>query len=119
MNPNSVFIATFCKGDKNNTNEEWVYPGFVTYTLEWMTQMVNDFGLKYHPTDLYSPTQTLMLITHPEAEVRVPDSALAGFLEIQLNQCRERLQYLESHPYVRFGVKVNRGIQRIKKLLHY
>ena len=123
MKPNSVFVATFIKGDNNYAGEEWVYPKFATYTLERMTQMVNEFGLKCHPADWYDLTQTLMLITHPETEVSIPeaapDSNLAGILKIGLDRYKERLQRLESHPYIRFGIKVNRGIQRLKKLLHY
>ena len=118
MKPNSVFVATFFKGDNNYAGEEWVYPGFVAYTLERMTQMVNEFGLKCHPTDWHYHRQTLILITHPETEVIIPDTALAGILKIELNRYKDKLQRLENHPYIRFGMKINRGIRRIKKWLH-
>lgn len=119
MKPNSIFIATFINGDNNYTGKKWVHRGFVTYTLERMTQMVNEFGLKCHPTDWCFRDQTLILITHPEIGVSIPDSNLVGTLKLEVNYYKDRLKHFESHPYIRFGRKVNRGIRRIRKLLHF
>jgi SAM-dependent methyltransferase len=119
LKPNSIFVATFIKGNNNYAGEEWVYPDFVTYTLELMTQIVNEFGLKCHFMDWYHRNQTMILITDPETKVSIPDSNLIPMLKLELNDCKKRLQDLESHPYIRIGMKINRGIRRIKKLLRY
>jgi len=80
--------------------------------------MVNEFGLKCHSTDWCFRDQTLILITHPETEVSIPDSNLVGTLKLEVNYYKDELQRLGNHPYIKFGVKVNRGIRRIRKLLH-
>ncbi|MDH5681657.1 MAG: class I SAM-dependent methyltransferase [Spirochaetota bacterium] len=45
MKPESVFVATFFIGEENYEGDEWVYPGRTTYTMEKMTQMIEEEGL--------------------------------------------------------------------------
>ena len=65
-----------------------------------------------HPTQ-----QTWMVIAEPENESKLLDlrdvTRLLS-LENELRSQRERLARLEGHPYVRFGKRLNRLIQRLR-----
>jgi len=45
MKPISLFVATFARSDSNYDGNDWVYPGFVTYTLDHMRQLFEEHGL--------------------------------------------------------------------------
>lgn len=66
MKLTSIFAATFVKGEKNYTGDEWVYPDCVTYTLEHMTTLVNEQGLICKPINWPHPNnQTWIVIVNP------------------------------------------------------
>jgi len=119
MKPTSIFAATFVKGEENYTGDEWVYPGCVTYTLEHMISLVEEHGLVCKPIDWPHPNQqTWIVIVNPENEKNIPDLSdiiRLHRLEHELKLCKERLSKIESHPYVKFGLKINRFVQRIKQ----
>jgi len=103
MKPTSIFAATFAKGKQDYTGDEWVYPGFVTYTLEHMRILVEDSGLVCRPIDWPHPDfQTWMVIANPENEENI--QGLSGVtklsrLENELKIHKERLSHARSQVY--------------------
>jgi len=73
MKPTSVFVATFVKGDEDYPGDEWSYPTCISYTLETMQRIVADAGLRCDPVDWDHRSQTLILITFPEAGIEIPE----------------------------------------------
>jgi cyclopropane fatty-acyl-phospholipid synthase-like methyltransferase len=73
MKADSIFSATFMKGESNYSGEKWVYPECITYTLEYMTQIINESGLKCQTIEWYHRNQTLILITLPEFQFNLPN----------------------------------------------
>ena len=57
MKPESLFVATFVKGDTNNDKDEWLYPECGSYTLEFLSSLIKEHGLSFkqlnwkHPND--------------------------------------------------------------------
>jgi len=45
MHPESIFAATFVKGDKNYEGDEWVYPGCVQFQPSFMNELAKEAGL--------------------------------------------------------------------------
>lgn len=118
MTPTSVFAATFVKGEENYKGDEWVYPGCVTYTFDYIRELVEDHGLKCAPIEWHHPAkQTWIMITDPSGAssiARLDDPKRIVFLEKQLELCKERLVRMKGHPYVRFGFKVRSLLRRIR-----
>lgn len=122
MKPTSIFVATFVRGEKNYTGDKWVYPGCVTYSLEWIVQLSKELGLICKPINWPHPNQqTWVLMTYPENEKSFPDLSIGASLHLksELNSYKEKIARLEKHPYVKFGLKVNGIIQRIRSLKRY
>lgn len=66
MKPTSIFAATFLQADENYTGDEWVYPGGVTYSLEFMNSLIKEHDLICLPIEWPHPSsQTWILITDP------------------------------------------------------
>ena len=120
LKPNSLFVATFSKGDDNYSGEKWSGQ-FVPYTTDRITQMVNEAGLKCHPTDWTFADQPVLLITLPESEMGLleglPDLNLLGMLKLEREYAKTRLRSIERHPYVKLGIKVKRIIRGLNKRL--
>jgi len=120
MNPTAVFAANFSEGERNYTGSKWVYPGLVTYTLEHLANLAEEQGLICKRIDWPRVnTLTWVIFAHPEHVQNLPDlgnmdMTRLSFLENELRLCRERLFDVENHPYVRFGLKIRRLIQRIR-----
>ncbi|MBW1793700.1 MAG: class I SAM-dependent methyltransferase [Deltaproteobacteria bacterium] len=118
MSPTSIFAATFVEGNQNYTGNEWVYPGCVTYTLEYMKNLVEDRSLTCKPIDWPHPNgQTWMVIVHPENEYNIPDLSVNRLSPVgsETGLHENRLPRMERHPYVRLGLTINRFTQRIKQ----
>jgi hypothetical protein len=119
MMTTSISAATFVKGEKNYTGDEWVYPDCVTYTLEHMTRLVEEQGLVCKPIDWPHPNQqTWIGIVYPGSEKNIPDwgdRVKWWNLEKELQVYRERLAKIEGHLYVKLGIKINRWIQRVRR----
>ena len=120
MKQDSIVAATFMRGETNYETEKWAYPECITYTLEFVTQMVNDSGLQCQPMEWYHRNQTLILITRPECQLEIPhilpDAKNIEALQQDLVRYKNALEHLESHPYVKIGKMFNKPIQRIKRL---
>lgn len=122
MGPASVFAATFVRGQQNYTGSRWVYPHCVTYTLEHIAGLAEAHGLICKPIDWPHPTQqTWVIICHPENSKAIPDiddTTRLLWLENELKFYKQRLAKLEGHPYVRFGMKVDRYLPWVERLRH-
>ncbi len=66
MKPTSIFAATFVKGESNYTGEDWVYPGCVTYTLDHMSQIVEEEHLVCKPIKWRHPNQQSWVLITPD-----------------------------------------------------
>lgn len=122
MKSTSIFVATFVKGEKNYTGDKWGYQGCVIYTLEWMVQVSKELGMICKPTNWQHPShQTWVLITYPENEENIPELSIGASLHLknELNFYKEKIARLERHPYIKFGLKVNKAIQKIRSLKRY
>jgi SAM-dependent methyltransferase len=116
LKPTGVFIATYLAGSENYTGDEWVYPGCVKYTPDFMIELAQEAGLACQPFDWYHPgDQTWLLLHHPDYQVGVPSQTLDERvldLEQRLQLCREHVDRLEHHPYVRVGLAIFRSGRR-------
>jgi hypothetical protein len=51
----SSFAFTFVEGDENYDGDFWVYPDFVTYTLEFMHNLLGEYGFDVKVLDWEHP----------------------------------------------------------------
>lgn len=68
----------------------------------------------------YQPPLQWVLIFYPENEGHIPDLCdivKLDTLEKQLYLYKNRVSEFESHPYVKFGLRMYRAIRRIRRLL--
>jgi len=70
MKPTSFFVATFVEGEENYAGDEWVYPGFVTYTLDFIKIMFENNGLICESIDWPHPTSQKWLVATTRANSR-------------------------------------------------
>ncbi|WP_353686688.1 class I SAM-dependent methyltransferase [Thermodesulfovibrio sp. 3462-1] len=125
MKPTSLFVATFMEGNDDYKGNKWVYPGCVTYTLNTIYKMCGEYGLNCKKIDYPHPNgQTWIVIHFPENESSIlsilyKDKLKEIFnmkaLEDSLHTCKERLSRLESHPYVKVGLKIRRFFLKFKQ----
>ncbi|MFQ5593792.1 MAG: methyltransferase [Anaerolineae bacterium] len=119
MNTTAVFVANFAEGEHNYKGSEWIYPGLVTYTFDYLSRLAEEQGLTCSRMEWPRlNTLTWVTITHPEHAKNLPglgmmDVARLPFLENELRLCRERLSAVENHPYVRLGLKIRRFMNRL------
>ncbi len=118
MKPTSIFAATFLQGTENYAGDTWVYPGCVTYTLQYMKSRAEEQGLVCKRVEWPHPAhQTWVVIVHPgnkNAVTGLSDVNKLAYLEDELRFHRGRLAKIEGHPYVRLGLRVYRILRRLK-----
>jgi hypothetical protein len=74
MTSNSIFVATFVKGNTNNDSNKWLYPDCGTYTLDFMLSMIKSEGLYAKPLKWTHPNnQTWLAIVRDENKNNIPD----------------------------------------------
>lgn len=62
----SFFAATFNRGEENYMGNDWVYPGFVTYSLERITELATEEGLQCQSIEWSHPNgQSWVVFTFP------------------------------------------------------
>ena len=119
MMPACLFAATFMAGESNYAGAEWVYPGCVTYSLEYLTGLVQECGLICRAIDWPHPNQQQwIVVVRPENIDNIPDISDitdVSRVESELRSCQERLSMIERHPYVRIGLNVRRFLQWIRR----
>lgn len=115
MAQNCLFASTFYSGKNNYEGDKWIYPGFVTYTFEHMTTLVEREGLICKLIDWPHPShQRWIVITHPENEKNIPDvSNITNLLHLE-----KELRYYRKLPYIRFRSKIGLFIEQIVLQIH-
>ncbi|GAB5045783.1 hypothetical protein [Thermodesulfovibrio sp. TK110] len=122
MKETSIFIATFMEGEKNYKGDNWVYPECVTYTWDYMRELVRMENLCCekifwpHPA---GQTWFAIFFCENKKNIRIlfDDKIKQKSLETELKICRERLRKIENHPYVKIGLKVYRLLKLLKNNL--
>jgi SAM-dependent methyltransferase len=104
MNPEALFAATYFLGEENYAGEEWVYPDRVTYQFEFMSTLASDNGLACRRFDWPHPSgQKWLILSHPQYQPTFPEA----YNTQRVRDLADRLVKLESHPYVKFGLKIH------------
>lgn len=118
MKPSAIFVATFLEGDANYMGEEWVYPGCVTFTSEFIVDLVQQQGLMCKPLQWHHPNgQSWIAIVNPGFEDQIPvlgENVL--HLQDQLGRARKRINELERHPVVRIGIGLNKIVRYVNQV---
>lgn len=74
MKPESLFAATFIKGDTNYEKDEWLYPGGCTYTIELMSSLIKEQDLSFKQLNWKHPNkQTWIVIFRNDFTNQIPD----------------------------------------------
>lgn len=74
MTPYSIFAATFLKGDRDNENEGWLYPGCYNYTIDFINSLTNEANLICKQLDWVHPNgQTWVVITSIDNLNNIPN----------------------------------------------
>lgn len=118
MTSTSIFAATFVKGETNHEGDEWVYPGCVEYTLEFMKDLAGQHGLACIPLEWYHPNgQTWTVITDPANVENLPqlnNPARMLHLESQLEILEKKLSKIRKDPLVNLAMKIRNLLRRIR-----
>ena len=100
MNEICIFAATFMKGKEDYTDDEWLYPGCSTYTMDCIVNLVKEQELICKPLDFYHPSrQTWVVIVRPEIENTIPDiisNTRALSIKNELEMCKQKIAKLEN-----------------------
>lgn len=90
MRTAAVFVATFFEGPDNYTGAEWVYPGRVTYRLDFLQQLAETTELRLEPIVWPHPSgQTWVLLVHAGQNIPIPKAD---------GSVRSRLWQMPSRP---------------------
>lgn len=114
MHDSSIFVATYDKGRSDYAGEDWVYPGYVTYTPETMGRLIEEQGLSFEFLKLswsFSDRHTWMAITTTGKLDRVRKLAEPlerESLEKELEFYKTRYSKLLQRPYVKLGKRAGR-----------
>lgn len=98
MKPKGFFLATFVLGKENYKGDEWVYPGCVTYTENFIQKIVRKHNLDAIKSIWHHPNgQSWYVIFHPANKVYVNET-LNHLFDINrdnsLNNSRDRSSFL-------------------------
>lgn len=115
MQPESIFVATFVEGKQNYSGKKWVYPGCVSYTYDYMKFLIEHIGMYCQKIDYPHPNmQTWIAITLQKNTVDLNCKDDPILLNKKFDYCEKRLSKLQNHPYVKFGLFLQRIYGRIK-----
>ncbi len=116
MGRDSIFVATWLRGERDYDGEAWVYPACVTYRADTMAAFASGAGLRFTPLAWpHAHGQSWMALTDPSFDVRpfeeMSDAVRMDVLRSDLARCQERLARLERHPWTVLGKRI-RGLVR-------
>lgn len=81
LTESGIFAASYVQGKENYEGEDWVYPGLVTYTPEYMESLAVEQGLVCKHLKWNHPNrQTWVAYVHPGTEDRIPDLGNENYL---------------------------------------
>jgi SAM-dependent methyltransferase len=69
MKPTSSFAFTFFEGDENYDGYSWVYPDFVSYTLEFMHNLFMEYGFDLKVLDWEHPFNQKWILARIKAKI--------------------------------------------------
>lgn len=108
MAPESLFAATYVRGDSNYTGDEWAYPECVTYTPHYMQSLAAEQGLACVPLSWPHPNnQSWVVFTHRHNAQSVPDIGDPIAMG-------KRLRKLEKYIYVKARTKISAVLRKRK-----
>jgi hypothetical protein len=120
MKDTSIFAATFVEGRPDYKGGTWVYPDCINYSFETLCDLASENGLKCQKIDWSHPNlQSWIALTIEGSELKLPqltDPQRFAELKAQLETYKQKLNEYESHPYVRFGLKVQRLLRPLARL---
>lgn len=74
MKINSIFAATFFIGNSNYEGDEWVYPGAVKYTTDFITDLIKEYGMESQLVNWPHPSgQKWVIIFNPKNKEKLPE----------------------------------------------
>jgi len=72
MLPSSIFAVNFLEGDKNYCGESWVYPDSITYTTNFLTNLVKDKGFNCIVTQASKVNNLKWLVITDRSNMNLP-----------------------------------------------
>lgn len=63
-----ILLATFVPGEEDNQKTGWIYPDCVAYTLEMVSWLAEQSGLKFVPLDWHHPRQRWGFFSKPDID---------------------------------------------------
>ncbi len=76
MTTTSILAATFVKGDKDYAGSEWVYPGCVQYTLDYMKDIATQHGLACTPIGWKHPNNQSWVVFADPSNTKCADGVM-------------------------------------------
>ncbi len=107
MKLETVFLATYKKGEKDYVGQDWVYPELAHYRPETMFNMAQKYGLCCHevPFDTLIG-QTWLVFTRPdhsnEVARLISNINNSNYMTMHY-MWKEKYEQLLSHPWVKIG----------------
>jgi hypothetical protein len=114
MKPTSIFAATYFPGDEDYTGVEWVYPGRVYYTPEFMQKTAADYDLSMTNLNWLHPNgQTWVVFVRRGHENIIPPINTSG-IDIssytqKISEYERILNILHNRP----EAKLRRAVRRL------
>ena len=120
MKKKAIFVANYLKGSSNYQGNNWVYPECVSYKQDFIKTLSKKYQLNCQEISWPHPNQlTWVLITHAENKIKIRKlDKTSEFLSLknELAYTKERLNSMQNHPYIKFGLTINKINQFIKRL---
>jgi len=117
MHEESVFVATIVKGSSDYKGNDWVYPGVVTYTWEFVVEVAAEHHLGAIELAWPHPNQqTWVALARPDRldSVFAPsDVSELRRLQGRLRFCEGRLERVVSHPVVSSLLRARRLLRHL------
>ena len=117
MKSDSIFVATFYEGTEDYTGRKWAYPEKVCYTFEKIKKIFEDANLICKRLDWIHPNQKWILVLKPENKdysFDFSDFTKKSNIIKQLYFYKERLEKIESHPYLKLGLILRNFLNKIR-----
>ena len=117
MKPDSFFLATFILGEEDYKGDEWVYPGCVFYTMDYIVSLGERFGMACEFLDWPHPNkQSWFVFTFKENKKNLPhlkEISDLFSLKDKLRVCSERLKKYDGSRYVKFGISIRKILKKL------
>jgi len=113
MHDRSLFAATFVEGETDYSGDQWTL--WAEYTFSFIENAARQAGLQCTRIAWPSPDLQQWVVFHLPGNDRLQHLAAGSaddtVLRQQLDFCRQRLDRLQRHPYLRAGLFVSRAMK--------